>query len=50
MDSIIHPISGEHGYFCSEKEKDLITAIIKDFVVNQLVVTSADGRGVVNEF
>lgn len=46
MDSIIHPISGENGYFCSEKEKNLIDAILKDFVINQLVVTSADGRGV----
>lgn len=46
MDKILHPISGETGYFCSEKEKNLIVAIIKDFVISQLVVTSADGRGV----
>ena len=49
MDSIIHPISGETGYFCSEKEKNLIVAIVRDFVINQLVVTSADGRGVGDE-
>jgi len=49
MDTIIHPISGEHGYFCTNKEKDLIVAIVRDFVISQLVVTSADGRGVGDE-
>ena len=38
MESILHPISGENGYFCSEKEKILIDAIIQDFSINQLVV------------
>lgn len=45
MDSILHPVSGESGYFCSIQEKVLIDAVLKDFVVNQLVLTSADGRG-----
>ena len=45
MDSILHPVSGESGYFCSIQEKILIDAVLKDFVVNQLVLTSADGRG-----
>ena len=45
MEKIFHPTSGENGYFCSEQEKDLIDAIITDYSMNQLVVTSADGRG-----
>ena len=50
MEKIIHPVSGENGYFASETEKILIDAIIQDFSVNQLVVnSSADGRGGVNE-
>ena len=49
MDKIIHPISGETGYFASEKEKLLIDTVLKDFVLNQLVLTSADGRGVRSE-
>ena len=48
MESMIHPISGEHGYFASEKEKVLIDAILCDYSMNQLV-TSANGRGGVNE-
>lgn len=47
MDKVIHPVSGEHGYFCTETEKSLIDAVLKDFVVSQLVVTSTDSRGVV---
>ena len=49
MDKILHPISGEKGFFCSVEEKTLIDAIIKDFSVNQLVVhesASANSRGV----
>ena len=51
MESIIHPISGESGYFYSEREKTLIDAVLKDFVVNQFVlqVSSHDVRGVENE-
>lgn len=49
MDKIIHPVSGETGYFASEKEKLLIDTVLKDFVINQLVLTSADGRGVCDE-
>jgi hypothetical protein len=50
MDKIFHPVSGEHGYFCSEQEKMLIDAIIIDYS-NQLVVqeVSANGRGVSDE-
>ena len=47
MEKILHPISGESGYFASEMEKNLIDAVLRDYVVNQLVVTSANGRGVV---
>lgn len=50
MENIIHPISGEKGYFCSLKEKTLIDAILVDFSVNQLVIQessrSARGEGV----
>ena len=49
MEKILHPVSGESGYFTTEQEKVLIDAIIQDFSMNQLVVTSADGRGGVNE-
>lgn len=51
MESITHPVSGENGYFCSEREKTLIDAVLVDFVVNQsiLQVSSADGRGVGSE-
>ena len=51
MESILHPISGENGYFCSEREKILIDAILIDFSVNQLVVTdsSRSARGGVDE-
>lgn len=40
MERILHPISGEKGYFATEQEKTLIDAIIQDFSMNQLVVTS----------
>ena len=51
MESLIHPISGENGYFCSEKEKILIDAIVQDFSMNQLVIqetsrTNVRGVGV----
>ena len=49
MQSIIHPISGENGYFCSEKEKILIDAILVDYRMNQLVTTSQSMRGGVDE-
>ena len=44
MDTILHPVSGEKGYFCTETEKLLIDAILNEFS-SQLVVHSADGRG-----
>ena len=31
MDQILHPITGEQGYFCSSKEKEVIDAIISDY-------------------
>ena len=42
---LIHPISGEHGYFLSESEKEVIDVILADFKNKHLVVTSADCRG-----
>lgn len=41
MENIIHPVSGEQGYFCSLKEKILIDAIIQDFNSVNLVVQSS---------
>ena len=49
MDKVFHPISGEKGFFCSETEKILIDAILSDYSMNHLVVTSANGRGGVDE-
>lgn len=50
MEKMIHPISGEKGYFTTEREKVLIDAILHDYSMNQLVLskTSHDVRGVVN--
>ena len=51
MESILHPVSGQKGYFCTEKEKTLIDAIVSDYSVSQLVLTesSRSTRGGVNE-
>ena len=46
---LVHPISGEKGYFVSESEKEVIDVILADFKNKHLVVTSADGRGVRDE-
>ena len=46
MEKILHPISGESGYFTTEKEKILIDAILHDYSMNQLVLTSVTDRGV----
>ena len=40
MESIIHPQTGEHGYFCTCKQKVLIDAIVNDFN-NQHILQSA---------
>lgn len=45
MIDLVHPISGEKGYFVSESEKEVIDVILADFKNKHLVVTSADGRG-----
>ena len=49
MEKIYHPVSGESGYFATTEEKILIDAILHDYSVNQLVLTSANGRGVCDE-
>lgn len=41
MQSILHPVSGENGYFVSTKEKEIIDAILTDFKMNQLLVTQS---------
>ena len=45
MENIIHPVSGESGYFCTEREKVLIDAIISDYSMNHIVHPSTDSRG-----
>lgn len=50
MEQIFHPVSGESGYFCTERQKVLIDAILSDYSMNHLVVQSSrSARGVVNE-
>lgn len=44
MDRIIHPVSGETGFFASEREKLIIDVALKQMLVNS-IVTSAVGRG-----
>ena len=45
MESIIHPISGEKGYFTTEAEKNIIQAILFEHK-KQPLLTSSDARGV----
>ena len=47
MNKILHPVSGESGYFCTETEKVLIDAILNDYRMNQLVLqeSSRSARG-----
>ena len=50
MEFLLHPISGEKGYFATEKEKVLIDAIISDYS-NQFILQSSSrsARGGVDE-
>ena len=38
MEKLIHPISGETGYFATEREKNVIDAVLKDFLISQFVL------------
>ena len=52
MEKIFHPVSGEEGYFATDKEKTLIDAVLSDYVISQLVVnvsSHSDVRGVEHE-
>ena len=49
MECIIHPNRDEKGYFISDREKTLIDSILIDFKMNQLVTTSSQAGGVVDE-
>ena len=42
MERIIHPISGEEGFFCTNRQKILIEAIIQNF--NQDFLPRSDVR------
>jgi hypothetical protein len=50
MNKIFHPVSGEEGYFCSEKEKIVIDTILFDWNSKNLVVndesSTVNSRGV----
>ena len=45
MELIYHPVSGEKGFFCTNREKVLIDAIIRDFSMNHLVTTPERSSG-----
>jgi len=51
MDKILHPVSGESGYFATEQEKVLIDAILSSYSMDQLVLheSSRSARGVSDE-
>ena len=49
MESILHPISGEKGFFCTLPEKELIDVVLTDFKNKHLVVPSRSARGVADE-
>lgn len=49
MDCILHPVSGEEGYFCTKQEKILIDAILHDYSSQFVLNSSANGRGVNHE-
>ena len=48
IETIIHPISGEKGFFCTNEEKILIDAIINDYS-NQFVLNASPCERCVNE-
>lgn len=31
MEKILHPVSGEKGYFCTELEREIINTIVDDW-------------------
>ena len=43
MERIIHPVTGESGFFCSNRQKILIEAIVQNF--NQDYLPHSDVRG-----
>lgn len=49
MESILHPISGEIGFFCTPQEKEMLDVVLADFKNRHLVVTSCNARGVADE-
>ena len=48
MEKFIHPVSGEIGYFCSEKEKVVIDIILKNSMNHLVLESSRSARGGVN--
>ena len=49
MESILHPISVETGFFCTIKEKNLIDAILTDYSIKMVLQDSSDRRGEVDD-
>lgn len=45
MERILHPVSGESGYFTTEQEKTLIDAILNDFSQSVLRLPHSEVRG-----
>ena len=46
MEKMIHPVSGEKGFFTSENEKAIIDAVFNVNINQLLLDTSSDARGV----
>ena len=46
MIDLIHPISGEKGFFVTPQEKEILDVVLADFKNRHLVVTSRSARGV----
>ena len=39
MEKINHPVSGESGFFVTDRQKNLIDIVFKQYVISQLVTT-----------
>lgn len=45
MKIIFHPVSGEKGYFFTEREKELFVALVEDYDENNTLRSSECGVG-----
>ena len=44
MDQIIHPSTGENGFFCSTAEIDIIATILRDYDNKTLLLPRGDAE------